>query len=603
MIKKTILILLCAGTLYLSAQNNTPKREVRASWIATVANLDWPSSRYATTQTQKNELISILDDLEQTGINMVVFQIRTECDALYDSPYDPWSYWLTGSQGSAPSPYYDPLQFACEEAHKRNIEIHAWFNPYRAEKTVGSYSIDPSHVTVQHPDWDLQIGNFKFLNPGLPLVREYVAKVITDVVKRYEIDGVHFDDYFYPYPPNNITNEDDSTFAIHNRGIMDRGDWRRDNVNLLVETIYDSINYYKPWVKFGISPFGIWKNNVPPGIVGTSSYNDIYCDPIAWLNGQYIDYVNPQLYWQITGPQDYSLLMPWWGSVSNNRHIYTGHALYKMSGSWNWPSSEIANQIRLNRQEANIQGSVFFRTDHILWNTKGIADTLVNNLYYYPALSPTMTWKDSILPNSPQSLIALGMGQGVELQWSAPGTAIDGDTAKWYVVYRFLVQDSIDIEDPQYIESILNTNSLNYLDNSAVVNESYTYLVTSLDKLQNESVPSNQANIIYTGLDLFASDQPVQFKLEQNYPNPFNSITNIQFSIPKSEFITLKIYNMLGQEVATVVSDQLSPGNYKHTWDASDFASGIYLYKLETSDPSTSSGHRFIQSKKLILLK
>ena len=447
--------------------------------------------------------------------------------------------------------------------------------------------MDPSHVTLQHPDWDLQIGSFKFLNPGLPQVRNYVAKVITDVVNRYDIDGVHFDDYFYPYPPDNITNEDDSTFATYSRGFTNIGDWRRDNVNLLVESIYDSINYYKPWVKFGISPFGIWKNNVPPGIVGTSSYYDIYCDPIAWLNGQYIDYVNPQLYWQIGGPQDYSLLMPWWASVSNNRHIYTGHALYKMTGSWNWPASEIANQIRLNREEANVQGSVFFRTDYILWNTKGIADTLIDNFYNYPALSPIMTWKDSILPNSPQSLITSNTDQGVELQWSASSTAADGDTAKGYVVYRFLQQDSIDIENPQYIQNILGGNSFDYLDNTVISNESYNYMVTSLDKLQNESLPSNQANIIYTGLDFIIFSQPDKFNLEQNYPNPFNSNTKIKFSIPKSEFVTLKIYNMLGQEIATLVSDQLSPGNYDYIWNASDIASGVYIYKIETGDPST----------------
>jgi uncharacterized lipoprotein YddW (UPF0748 family) len=593
---KIILVCIFIGTLNLSAQNYPPKREVRAAWIATVVNLDWPSSRYATTQSQKNELISILDDLQQTGINMVVFQIRTECDALYDSPYDPWSYWLTGQQGSPPSPYYDPLQFACEEAHKRKMEIHAWFNPYRAERSVGSYNLDPSHVTLQHPDWDLQIGTFKFLNPGLPQVRNYVAKVITDVVKRYDIDGVHFDDYFYPYPPNNITNEDDSTFASYSRGFTNIGDWRRDNVNLLVETIYDSINYYKSWVKFGISPFGIWKSNVPPGIVGTSSFYDIYCDPIAWLNGQYIDYVNPQLYWKITGPQDYSLLMPWWASVSNNRHIYTGHALYKMLGSNNWPASEIADQIRLNWQEPNVQGSVFFRTGHITSNTKGIADTLSNNFYNYPALSPTMTWKDSIQPNSTQTLLASNTDQGIELQWSAPSIATDGDTAKWYVVYRFVQQDSIDIENPKYIQSIVHGNTLGYLDNTSVLNEYYTYMITALDKLQNESLPSNQANIIYTGLDLFTSMKPDQFNLEQNYPNPFNITTNIEFSIPESEYVMLKIYNLLGQEIATLVSELLAPGNYKYKWDASDFAGGIYLYKLKTENDLG-------QTKKLVLLK
>ncbi len=576
-------------------QTTFPKREVRAVWIATVVNLDWPSSRWGSTQSQKNELVSIFDELQETGINCVFFQIRTECDALYASAYDPWSYWLTGQQGSSPSPYYDPLQFAIEEAHQRNMELHAWFNPYRAERSVGSYSIDPLHVSVQHPDWVLQIGNFKFLDPGLPMVREYVNNVIMDVVTNYDVDGIHFDDYFYPYPPNNITNEDNATFSNYNRGFTNIEDWRRDNVNLLVESIYDSINNEKQWVKFGISPFGIWKNNVPPGIMGTSSYYDIYCDPIAWLNGHYIDYVNPQLYWQISGPQDYSLLMPWWGSVSNNRHIYTGNALYKMTTYHNWPAQEIANQIRLNRQEPGVKGCVFFRSSYITNNTKGIADTLKNDLFKYYSLNEPMAWKDSIPPESPTDLLANNISGGIRLQWDQPALAVDGDSAESYVLYRFAAQDSMDIENPQFILAIQNGNSFEYIDNEVLPNEQYTYIIASLDKLQNESITFDTANIIYTGIDAITFFVPYGFDLKQNWPNPFNSSTKINFSIMKSAPTTLKVYNILGREIKTLLDTNLEPGEYSINYNSENLASGIYYYSLVSADRS--------MKKKMMLIK
>ena len=248
--------------------------------------MDWPSSPTASVDKQKEDLIKLLDELKAININCVVFQIRTECDALYASNYDPWSYWLTGAQGTAPSPFFDPLEFAVEEAHKRGIELHAWFNPYRAEKTVGAYSISNQHVTKLHPDWVIQIGSFKFLNPGLPEVMEYVTNVVTDVVKRYDVDGVHFDDYFYPYPPNNITNQDYATFQAYPRGFSNIADWRRNNVNMLVKMVNDSIQVHKSYVRFGISPFGIWKSGVPSGIIGLSAYNDIYCDAVAWLQAR-----------------------------------------------------------------------------------------------------------------------------------------------------------------------------------------------------------------------------------------------------------------------------------------------------------------------------
>ena len=592
---KQISLILIFGISFLFAQTNPPKREVRAAWVATVVNLDWPSSRYASVQTQKNELVFILNKLEIAGINTIIFQVRPECDALYDSPYEPWSYWLTGQQGKAPSPLYDPLQFACEEAAKRNMELHAWFNPYRAERLVGNYTLDPSHVAVQHPDWIIQIGTFKFLNPGLPQVREYVAKIIADVVRRYDIEGVHFDDYFYPYPPNNITDEDNATFAEYSRGISDQGDWRRDNVNLLVQAVYDSINAIKPWVKFGISPFGIWKSGMPYGIVGTSSYSAIYCDPVAWLNGQYIDYVNPQIYWKITGPQDYSKLMPWWGSVANGRHIYTGHALYKMTDANNWPASEIENQVLLNRDYDTVQGSVFFRSEFITDNAKGIADIFEDGLFSYYALPPQMPWKDSVLPENPEMLAAEITDQGINLYWNPPATASDGDTAKWYVLYRFSDQEEVDLENPEHIHVIIRANDPGYLDEAALPGESYKYVVTSLDKLKNESEPSNEFDITYTAIEEITSVQPSDFILFQNYPNPFNPRTAITYQLKASSYVDLSIYNILGQKVATLVNKYQPSGIYKVDWDALDMVSGLYFYKLNAG--------KFVSTKRMLYLK
>ncbi|MBN2600656.1 MAG: family 10 glycosylhydrolase, partial [Candidatus Marinimicrobia bacterium] len=319
------LTLFISGLLFLSSistAETVPKYEFRATWIATVLRLDWPKS--STVSTQKSQLISILDNMQKANFNAAIFQIRPVCDAFYASDIEPWSNWLTGTEGQAPSPYYDPLEFAIEEAHKRGIELHAWFNPYRAKKG-SSDGTSADHVFNKHPEWILAVGSKKssdnryyaldeqetndtkgtdyILNPGLAVVREYVLGVIMDVVNRYDVDGVHMDDYFYPY--SGITNEDQTTFVEENRGFSNIGDWRRDNVNLLIESIYDSIRIIKPDVKFGMSPFGIWKNGVPDGIVGTSSYSAIYCDPIAWLDGHYIDYLTPQLYWPFGGAQDY----------------------------------------------------------------------------------------------------------------------------------------------------------------------------------------------------------------------------------------------------------------------------------------------------------
>lgn len=505
------------------AQNHPPKREFRGAWIATVINLDWPSSPFLTPEAQRAELIRILDELRSHGVNAVMFQVRSESDAMYASPLEPWSYWLTGQQGKPPSPFYDPLEFAVTEAHQRGIELHAWFNPYRASREVGNYANASNHVTVVHPEWDIQIGSIKFLDPGLPQVREHVTSVVMDVVRRYDVDGVHFDDYFYPYPPNQISSQDDATFAAYPRGFTNRSDWRRDNVNLLIQMIHDSIQVAKSHVKFGMSPFGIWKNGVPSGITGLDAYSAIYCDALAWLAQQTVDYITPQLYWPFGGGQDYAKLMPWWGTQRNGRHFYPGQGVYRAT---TWAPNEVPRQVRANRANANVGGSIMFRALNFRENGNGFADSLKNDLFRYHALAPTMAWKDVVPPNAPQNLryerIA---GTGTAgLKWDVPPEASDGDSASMYVIYAFNTPNIQpgDLADPSRILSVTNTRV--HRPPQPATSGSFYFAATALDRNANESVRGNVLQIAAPATPLLASpsngasDQLGEVTLRWFYP-------------------------------------------------------------------------------------
>ncbi len=486
---KILFLILLLGLSVLSAQN--PKREFRGSWIATVTNLDWPLTRGTNAAQQKKELLTLLDSLKAAGINAVIFQVRSESDAMYPSAIEPWSYWLTGQQGLAAS--YDPLQFAIEEAHKRGMELHAWFNPYRAERSVGNYTLHPTHVLVENPEWAIRIGNIRFLNPGLPMVRDYVLSVILDVIKRYDVDGIHMDDYFYPYPPDQITTQDTATFRLYPLGFTNINDWRRNNINILIKAINDSTHFYKPHVKFGMSPFGIWKNGVPPGITGLDAYSSIYCDAINWLQNKAVDYLTPQLYWPFGGGQDYAKLMPWWADsvARNGRHFYPGQATYRIP-NWN-NASEIHNQIRANRANPKVHGSIFFRSQDFISNFKGFADSLKQNLFNTIALLPQMNWKDIVVPNPPQNLhFERVPGTGTSaLIWSKPNPAPDGDTAKRYVVYKFSTPNPAaqDFENSANIVDIYGGRESRPAPASTP--NTYYFAVTALDRNYNESLPSN----------------------------------------------------------------------------------------------------------------
>lgn len=494
----------------------SPKEEFRAAWLTTVYAADWPSS--TTVSTQKSEMIAILDKLEEWKFNAVMFQVRPACDAFYMSAIEPWSMWLTGNEGVAPSPLYDPLQFVIDEARKRNIEVHAWFNPYRVKE--GSSSTSLNHVYNTHPEWVLTVGASSapafakgnapdiktylacdatssttyILDPGKADVRAYVLSVITDVATRYDIDGIHLDDYFYPY--DGMGSEDAATFASESRGFSDISDWRRDNIHLMIKAIHDELETINPRLKFGVSPFGIWKSGTPAGIIGTSSYYQIYCDAVNWLDKQWVDYVAPQLYWPFGGNQDYGLLMPWWSGKAkdNNRHIYVGHGAYKIT---DWTEEEIPDQISLNRTTSGCEGSIYFSYRHMNDNPKGVLDSLEDKYYTNFAIPSLMDWKETKPAPTPIN-VELAINEGTaSLSWEAGSMGAENDDSAWsYIVYKWPDTQIFDKNNSSYIAAIIpSSETLSY---STTDYKNYNFAVTSLDRLKNESekaTPSS-ANVV-----------------------------------------------------------------------------------------------------------
>ena len=476
------------------------KRELRAAWIATYSNIDWPQ-RSHTPQQQRDAFTKIIDQHKATGINAVYVQIRSQSDAMYPSPYEPWSADLTGVQGQPPNPLWDPLNFMITECRRRGIEFHAWLNPYRVAGTSSNLSTFSSgHVSRQHPQWLLRSGTKVTLNPGLPQVREHILKVISDIVNRYDIDGIHFDDYFYPEFGFN----DDASYTNDPRGIEVRADWRRDNVNLLIKDVAAKIKQLKPWVKFGVSPSGIYRNSndntVGSPTKGMEHYSVLYADSKKWLQEGWVDYIEPQVYWYMGQPAaDYNQLIPWWNNNSYGRHIYIGIAGYKVESWGRTPWSDIRqipNQLRLNRKylDQNIKGTAFYNTSSMELNLLGFRDSLKNSFYRTPAIIPAMPWKDSLPPNPPYGLNAEAAGEEVTLNWQKPSYT-DGELSRprQYVIYRS-TEPVIDTEDAEKIIAITTDTSF-YKDTSITAGVNYYYAVAALDRLYNESTLSNIDNL------------------------------------------------------------------------------------------------------------
>lgn len=399
---RSLLALALAASLAAQALAAPPEmpREFRGVWVATVHNIDWPSKPGLTAATQRSQLLSILDTARQTGLNAVILQVRPACDALYDSPHEPWSPYLTGTMGRSPG--YDPLAFAVEEAHKRGLELHAWFNPFRAQSNHKN-TVSRDHVTRRKPQWIRRYANYLWLDPGLPEVRAYSRSVILDVVRRYDVDGIHIDDYFYPYPkPGAAPFPDDDSFRRHGGG--DRGDWRRENIDRFVKDLYGAIKSEKSWVKFGVSPFGIWRPGIPEGTTaGLDAYGQLYGDSRKWLASGWLDYFSPQLYWTIgsTG-QSLARLAPWWAAQNKkNRHLWPGLAIARIGDDRN--ASEIASQIQLLRKLGPpTDGHILWSNKALASNSGGIRSLLAKRVYQGPALVPPSPWLGSARPDPPR---------------------------------------------------------------------------------------------------------------------------------------------------------------------------------------------------------
>jgi uncharacterized lipoprotein YddW (UPF0748 family) len=487
-------LLLCLG---LQAQV-APKREFRAVWVATVDNIDWPSKPGLSSEQQKNEVISILDLHAKNGMNAIIMQIRPASDAFYKSELEPWSKYLTGAPGKAPSPIYDPLQFWIEQCHLRNMEFHAWLNPFR----VSMDALDPlaaSHIAFKHPEWVVNYGGKLYFDPGLPETRDFVVKVVTDIVTRYDVDAIHFDDYFYPYPLKEDF-PDENSFAQYNRGytVEQKANWRRDNIDILISTLSENIKKIKPWVKFGISPFGVWRNKAddPDGsetTAGTTNYDQLNADIVKWQKNGWIDYCLPQLYWQIGHPSvDFMTLSKWWANHAYNRAMYIGHAVYKLDANstvpeWKDPN-QLVKQIQITRQTPPIGGSAFFSSIHFRRDLYGFTETLRKKTYKNPALVPTMPWIDSIAPLPIQHLYKIGH----KLIWKTAKTkkkevVNEMDKIVAYVVYLNPVGQKFDANNSENIFTIVRDKSIVFQPKSRKFRMKYEIRISALDRLHNES--------------------------------------------------------------------------------------------------------------------
>jgi uncharacterized lipoprotein YddW (UPF0748 family) len=375
----------------VTAQN---KPEFRGVWVATVDNIDWPSNKNLSSDSQKVEFIKLLDMHKANGMNAMIVQVRPATDAFYPSPYEPWSEWLTGKQGQPPVPYYDPLEFMLSETHKRGMEFHAWMNPYRAEFAIGKSSLSPTHITRLHPDWFLAYGEKRYFDPGNKEAQQYVTNLVTDVVKRYKIDAIHFDDYFYPYRITGIEFPDELSYKKYGNGLS-KDDWRRSNVDSIILMLSKAIKKENSQCQFGISPFGVWRNidKDPDGSntrAGQTNYDDLYANIVLWLKNNWIDYVAPQIYWEFEQKNaPYQAVLDWWSTHSYGKNCYIGLGIYKAGSNAAWKDkTQLPRQIEALRNTPNIQGMIFFSSKSFNKNPNGWNDSLRLNYFAVPVKTP-----------------------------------------------------------------------------------------------------------------------------------------------------------------------------------------------------------------------
>ena len=482
------LLILCLMPLTLLAHPTlSPKREFRGAWIQAV-NGQFMGMKEGE---MKPYLTTMLDELQKANVNAIIFQVRVEGDALYPSKYEPWSRYLTGKQGVSPG--WDPLAFMIAESHKRNMELHAWINPYRA-RTKGTREVAPNHKSQLTPANFIEYDNQLYFNPAQQENRDYICTIVKDILSRYDVDGLHIDDYFYPYPTKGKEFPDDSYYEASS-GFSGKGDWRRDNVNRLIKQLHETVRSVKPWLKFGVSPFGIYRNataDFPGGSAtnGLQSYNDLYADVLLWINKGWVDYCIPQVYWEIGHKAaDYEALVEWWAANAGHRPLFIGQDVNRTVRAADTNNSKRHQQPRkydLQRAQKNIQGSCLWDAASAANNVGRYRDVLTQYYHRYPALMPKMSFIDKKAPKKVTGIRAIDTADGQMLVWLKPkDKKNDPMNSPWrYVVYCFNKKEKVNLDDTSKIVSITPDTFYRIPANAS---KGFTYVVTVLDRLQNES--------------------------------------------------------------------------------------------------------------------
>jgi uncharacterized lipoprotein YddW (UPF0748 family) len=484
-IKIIILVLLIQTKIF---SQPSPKREMRAAWISTVENIDWPSKPGLSDKEMKNEMIAILDNLRSYNMNTVIFQIRPTADAYYKSTKEPASHWITGTQGVAPG--FDPLQMMIDEAGKRGMNVHVWLNPYRVQKDTVRDVLSKNHLYFKRPDLFLTYGTTRYFNPGLKETRDFVASVVGEIVRKYDIQAIHMDDYFYPYKIAGQEFPDDKAFAKEPRQFKDKDDWRRDNVDLIIKQIRDTIIANKPEVEFGISPFGVWRNIAKDSqgsntVAGATNYDDLYANILKWQKENWIDYVTPQIYWHIGFDRaNFEVLAKWWAEHKYGANVYVGHGDYKISNTakepeWRSPD-QIVKQIEMIRKMPLIDGSMHFTASTFLKKGDTLRKPLVEKEYKYIALTPEANRIVRLKPEPPTNAVIAKKGDKAVLTWKA------AFNDKKYVIYRFPKGKITDFLNPSTIYYVTTALKLE-VPNADL--ENYVYALTALSQTQTESSP------------------------------------------------------------------------------------------------------------------
>lgn len=475
LVKNRFFLLLMCLSAAMSLGATSPKREFRGAWLHTIFQ-----SQYKNMDTEacKAYLRSQLDSLHAMGVNAVLFQVRPQSDAFYPSRLEPWSRFLT-DDGKAPSPYWDPLEFMVGETHARGMELHAWLNPYRVTSSP-KQTLPKGHIYHKHPKRFVSYGGKLYFNPALPENRKFICDVVADIVSRYDVDAIHFDDYFYPYPVAGKEFPDAGEFAKYGKG-MSKDDWRRHNVDMLIEEVNTTIKNLKPWVRFGISPFGIWRNkkNDPRGsdTDGLQNYDALYADVLLWEEKGWIDYLLPQLYWELDHKAaSYRVLVEWWNAnAGKNRHLFIGQDVERTM-----KKGELAEKMKPVRELSNISGNCWWPGYSLTRNSGAVADSLTAVYQCHPALPPACTWLSDSRPDAP---FGLSIEPGKTIEWTAalPEGKI-GDSVR-FAVYRFDSLDDIDINRGENLIAV--TPSMSYKAEKPGV-----YIITAIDRVNNESEPS-----------------------------------------------------------------------------------------------------------------